>query len=117
MAQGILALMNNFCMGNAVNVNALLGLGLDGQVQMLLELAQLAQLQSLGFMNVLGAQNLIQSNLLFGNQLNALNIGASSSLLFFFILWLSSTHPSLGWLQALSLYPGKNQYFFLFLFC
>lgn len=67
--------MNNFCLGNIVNVNNLLTFGLDNQVQMLLELAQLAQLQSLGFLNVLGAQNLIQSNLLLGNQLNAFNVG------------------------------------------
>lgn len=75
VAQGILALMNNFCLGNVVNINALLSVGLNNQVQMLLELAQLAQLQSLGFLNVIGAQNLIQSNLLFGNQLSVLNIG------------------------------------------
>lgn len=75
VAQGILALMNSFCLGNAVNINALLSLGLNNQVQMLLELAQLAQLQSLGFLNVFGVQSLIQSNLLFGNQLNAFNLG------------------------------------------
>lgn len=75
MAQGILALMNSFCLANVVNFNALLSVGIDNQVQMLLELAQLAQLQSLGFLNVVGVQNLIQSNLLFGNELNVFNIG------------------------------------------
>lgn len=74
VGEGILALMNNFCLGQAVNLNAVLGLGINGEVGMFLELAQLAQLESLGFLNVAGAQNLILSNLLNGNQ-GVFNLG------------------------------------------
>lgn len=42
---------------------------------MFLELAQLAQLESLGLLNVFGVQNLIESNLLFnGNGQDVFNI-------------------------------------------
>lgn len=78
VAEGILALMNSFCLSQAVDLNALLGLGLNDQVDMFLELAQLAQLESLGFLNVFGVQNLLESNLVFNNnQLDVLNIGKS----------------------------------------
>lgn len=76
VASGILALMNSFCLGQVVDLNAVLGLGLNDQVDMFLELAQLAELQSLGFLSVLGAQNLIESNLLFnGAEVNVFNLG------------------------------------------
>lgn len=68
VAEGILALMNSFCLSQAVDLNSLLGLGLDDQVDMFLELAQLAQLESLGFLNVFGVQNLIESNLVFNQK-------------------------------------------------
>lgn len=75
VAEGILALMNSFCLSQAVDLNNLLDLGLDDQVDMFLELAQLAQLESLGFLNVFGVQNLIESNLvLSNNQQDILNI-------------------------------------------
>lgn len=86
VAQGILALMSHFCLGGAVDARALLDLGADGQVQMLLQLAQLAQLQSRGALDVVGAQDLIQSNVLLGgSQLNVLSLGASR----FFLLFLA----------------------------
>lgn len=75
VAEGILALMNSFCLAQVVDLNAVLGLGIDDEVDMFLELAQLAQLESLGFLNVLGAQNLIESNLLFNGNEDVLNIG------------------------------------------
>lgn len=91
VAQGILALMNHFCLGGAVDARALLALGADGQVQMLLRLAQLAQLQSRGALDVAGAQDLIQSNVLLGgSQLNVLNLGASHFFFFFLHVLLSS---------------------------
>lgn len=77
MAEGILALMNSFCLAQVVDLSAVLGLGIDDEVDMFLELAQLAQLESLGFLNVLGAQNLIESNLLFNGNEDVLNIGES----------------------------------------
>lgn len=78
LAFGIDQLMNNFCLGQLVDLNTLLALGVQNQQQMFLELAQIAQLQQLGLVDVFGAQNLIQSQLLFGggagNVLNAGNI-------------------------------------------
>lgn len=75
VAEGILALMNSFCLSQAIDLNSLLGLGLDDQVDMFLELAQLAQLESLGFLNVFGVQNLIESNLVLSNdQQDILNL-------------------------------------------
>lgn len=75
MAQGIFALMNNFCLAQALDLNAVLGLGLNGEVDMFLELAQLAQLESLGFLNAIGAQNLILSNVLFSGDQGGFNLG------------------------------------------
>lgn len=77
LAFGIDSLMNSFCLGGLVDLNTLLALGVQNQQQMFLELAQLAQLQQLGVLNVFGAQNLIQSNLLFGGAFNVLNAGES----------------------------------------
>lgn len=78
VAEGILALMNSFCLSQAVDLNAVLGLGINDEVDMFLELAQLAQLESLGFLNVFGVQNLIESSLVLGgNEQNVLNIRES----------------------------------------
>lgn len=78
LAFGIDSLMNSFCLGGIIDLNTLLALGAQQQQQMFLELAQLAQLQQLGLLNVFGAQNLIQSNLLFGGAFNVFNSGKSS---------------------------------------
>lgn len=78
LAFGIDQLMNGFCLGQLVDVNTLLALGLQNQQQMFLELAQIAQLQQLGLVNVFGAQNLVQSNLFFGGAFNILNAGRFS---------------------------------------
>lgn len=77
LAFGIDQLMNSFCLGGILDLNTLLALGVQQQQQMFLELAQLAQLQQLGLLNVFGAQNLIQSNLLFGGAFNVFNAGRS----------------------------------------
>lgn len=74
MAGGILALMNNFCLGQAVGLNNILGLGLNNEVDMFLQLAQLAQLESLGFLNVGGVQSLIGSNILSGGNAGVFNL-------------------------------------------
>lgn len=67
--------MNSFCLSNAVDLNSLLSLRLNDQVDMFLELAQLAQLESLEFLNVFGVQNLIESDLVLGrNQLQVLHV-------------------------------------------
>lgn len=100
LAFGIDQLMNNFCLGQLVDLNTLLALGVQNQQQMFLELAQIAQLQQLGLVDVFGAQNLIQSQLLFGNAFNGLNVGnvlnagnvlniGGKFFLFFFCLLLS----------------------------
>lgn len=78
LAFGIDSLMNGFCLGQLLDVNTLLALGLQNQQQMFLELAQIAQLQQLGLVDVFGAQNLIQSNLFFGGAFNILNAGRFS---------------------------------------
>lgn len=78
LAFGIDSLLNGFCLGQLVDLNTLLALGVNNQAQMFLELAQLAQLQSLGFLDTFGVQNLIESNLLFGGGgFNLLNSGMS----------------------------------------
>jgi predicted nucleic acid-binding Zn-ribbon protein len=81
LAFGIDQLMGGFCLGQLVDVNTLLALGLQNQQQMFLELAQIAQLQQLGLVNVFGAQNLVQSNLFSGGAFNILNAGRFSLLL------------------------------------
>lgn len=79
LAFGIDTLLNGFCLGQLVDLNSLLALGVNNEAQMFLELAQIAQLQSIGLLNGFGAQNLIQSNLLFGGAFNVFNSGRSFS--------------------------------------
>lgn len=98
LAFGIDSLMNSFCLGGILDLNTLLALGVQQQQQMFLELAQLAQLQQLGLLNTFGAQNLIQSNLLFGGAFNIFNAGESTT--------ATTPHfPSLkrrGWVEHLA---------------
>lgn len=83
LGQGILGLMNSFCLGSVVDINSLLGLGVSNELNLFLQLAQLAQLEALGFLNVGGIQQLIQSNLLFGGGFNNFNLGSNFNLGFF----------------------------------
>ncbi|KAJ9138840.1 hypothetical protein NKR23_g8187 [Pleurostoma richardsiae] len=78
LASGIELIMNSLCLGNLIDVNSLLGLGLNNELQLFLQMAQLAQLEALGFLSVGSIQSLIQSNLLFGggfSNVNSLNLG------------------------------------------
>ena len=88
LGQGILGLMNSFCLGSVVDINSLLGLGVSNELNLFLQLAQLAQLEALGFLNVGGIQQLIQSNLLFGGGFNNFNLGSN------FNLGMSATNTS-----------------------
>ncbi|KAF3767900.1 hypothetical protein M406DRAFT_328951 [Cryphonectria parasitica EP155] len=74
IAEGIVVLMDGFCLGQTVDLNALLGLGIDDEANIFLELAQLAQLESLGFLNGDGVQSLVESNLLFNGNGNVFNL-------------------------------------------
>ncbi|CAN8102285.1 unnamed protein product [Discula destructiva] len=67
LVQGILALMNSFCLFEVFDLGSLLGLKHDDLLEVFLELAQLAQLESFGFLNVFGVQDLIGFNLVFNS--------------------------------------------------
>jgi hypothetical protein len=80
IAAAILAMMNALCLGNLFNQNSILALGQNNDLALLLELAQLMQLEQLGFINLFDVQSLLASAFLgnnnnnnFGN--NALNLG------------------------------------------
>lgn len=76
----ILSLMDSFCMGGQMNLDQVLGLGVGNEQQMFQQLAQLAQLNSQGFMDLGTVQSLIQSNLLFGGAPTGPNVGMSPPL-------------------------------------
>ncbi|KAK3369119.1 hypothetical protein B0T24DRAFT_631766 [Lasiosphaeria ovina] len=59
--------MNNFCLGNLLDINNIQNLGLNNDQDLFLQLAQLQQLQQLGFLNNGGIQSLFSSGLVGGN--------------------------------------------------
>ncbi|KAK0627126.1 hypothetical protein B0T14DRAFT_493301 [Immersiella caudata] len=66
LAQGIQALLGQLCLANALNFNNIIGLGLNNQLDLFLQLAQLQQLQNLGFIGLGGAAALFNSGRIFG---------------------------------------------------
>lgn len=59
VASVILSMLNVLCIGNLFDVNTIVNLGVNNELQMFLELAQLMQLEQLGFLNVLDVQELL----------------------------------------------------------
>ncbi|KAK4210422.1 hypothetical protein QBC37DRAFT_390491 [Rhypophila decipiens] len=75
LVQGILSLLAGFCVNNNVlNQNNLLNIGLNNELELFFELAQLAQLQQLGFLNGNGLRGLFNSGALLGGG-GGFNIG------------------------------------------
>ena len=75
----ILLMMNNLNLGGFFNFNSLFSLGFNNNLQLFLQLAQLMQLQQLGFLTVFDVQNLVRGGFGVGgfNGLNAFNFGKS----------------------------------------
>ncbi|KAK3688595.1 hypothetical protein B0T22DRAFT_158751 [Podospora appendiculata] len=67
VARAILALLSGLCLGNVLDLNGILALGLSGDLELFQELVQLVQLQQLGFLNNGGASALFNSGLSGGN--------------------------------------------------
>lgn len=80
IAQGILSILAGFCLNNALNQNNILNLGLNNELELFLELAQLAQLQQLGFLSGTGIRGIFNSGALLGG----FNLGKEESFFFFF---------------------------------
>jgi len=71
VAEAILAMLRNFCLGNALDLNAILNLGIDNELDLLFQLAQLQQFAQLGFLDLFGIQQLFNRGLI----LNGFNLG------------------------------------------
>ena len=63
----ILQMQAGLCLNNIFDSNNLQNLGQSSDLQLFLELAQLMQLEQLGFLNVGGIQSLFNSGLVLGN--------------------------------------------------
>lgn len=71
VAEAILAMLGGFCLGNALDLNSILNFGADNDVDLFFQLAQLMQLEQLGFLNLGGIQNLFNK----GSVLGGFNLG------------------------------------------
>ncbi|KAK4181795.1 hypothetical protein QBC36DRAFT_383124 [Triangularia setosa] len=71
IVEAILAMLGGFCLGNQLNRNSILGFGFNNDVDLFFQLAQLEQLQQLGFLNLGGVQNLFNK----GKVLGGFNLG------------------------------------------
>jgi hypothetical protein len=75
IAEAILAMLGDFCLGNALSLNNILSFGFNNDVDLFFQLAQLAQLEQLGFLDLGGIQSLFQS----GQVLGGFNLGGCPS--------------------------------------
>ena len=66
VAQAIGALLGNLCLNNALDLNSISGLGLNNEVELFLQLAQLQKLQQLGFLSLGNIGGLFDSGLVPG---------------------------------------------------
>ncbi|KAK4107922.1 hypothetical protein N656DRAFT_802197 [Canariomyces notabilis] len=66
IAEAILAMLNNLCLGNALDLNKILSFGFNNDVDLFFQLAQLEQLEQLGFLNLGGIQSLFSKGLALG---------------------------------------------------
>jgi len=67
LANAIGQLMNNLCLGGAFDLNSILNLGVGNELELFLQMAQLAQLVNLGFLGVGDVASLFNAGNLFGN--------------------------------------------------
>lgn len=71
VAEAILAMLRSFCLGNALDRNRILSFGFNNDVDLFFQLAQLMQLEQLGFVDLGGIQSLINR----GQVLGGFNLG------------------------------------------
>lgn len=61
VAEAILAMLGGLCLGNSLSRNNILSFGSNNDVDLFFQLARLAQLQQLGFLDVGGIQSLFNA--------------------------------------------------------
>lgn len=74
LAEAILAMFEEFCLSNTLNLDKILSFGLDNDVELFVQLAHLMQLEHLGFLDLGGIQSLVNNGLV----LSGLNLGTLS---------------------------------------
>ncbi|KAK0637314.1 hypothetical protein B0T17DRAFT_106394 [Bombardia bombarda] len=67
VAQAIQLMLAGLCLGNVLDLNSILGLGLNNDLELFQELVQLIQLEQLGFLSNGGVRSLFNSGFLLGN--------------------------------------------------
>lgn len=78
IAEAILAMLGGFCLGNTLDRNNILSFGFNNDVDLFFQLAQLMQLEQLGFLDLGGVQSLFNN----GNVLGGFNLGKCLFMLF-----------------------------------
>jgi len=73
VAEAILAMLGSFCLGNALTLNNIMSFGFNNDIDLFFQLAQLMQLEQLGFLNLAGIQSLFNT----GAVLGGFNLGMS----------------------------------------
>ncbi|KAH6856637.1 hypothetical protein B0I37DRAFT_443286 [Chaetomium sp. MPI-CAGE-AT-0009] len=71
IADAILAMLGGFCLGNTLDRNNILSFGFNNDVDLFFQLAQLMQLEQLGFLDLGGVQSLFNN----GQVLGGFNLG------------------------------------------
>lgn len=71
IAEAILAMLGGFCLGNTLDRNNILSFGFNNDVDLFFQLAQLMQLEQLGFLDLGGIQSLFNN----GHVLGGFNLG------------------------------------------
>ncbi|KAK3899061.1 hypothetical protein C8A05DRAFT_37327 [Staphylotrichum tortipilum] len=66
VAEAILAMLGSVCLGNSLSLNNILSFGFNNDIDLFFQLAQLMQLQQLGFLDVGGIQSLFNTGLVLG---------------------------------------------------
>lgn len=66
IAEAILAMLGNLCLGGALDLNKILSFGFNNDVDLFFQLAQLQQLEHLGFLNLGGIHSLFNKGLVLG---------------------------------------------------
>jgi hypothetical protein len=71
VAEAILAMLGGFCLGDALSLNNILSFGFNNDVDLFFQLAQLMQLEQLGFLDLGGIHSLFNA----GSVLGGFNLG------------------------------------------
>lgn len=66
IAEAILAMLGGFCLNDALDLNRILSFGFNNDVDLFFQLAQLMQLEQLGFVDLSGVQSLFNSGRVLG---------------------------------------------------